>query len=464
MLEIEKLIAPSTRVTFNVKGEMKIDGMGMITPIKIAKDMVDIIPDEEFNKDTKFLDLACKSGNFLRCIHDRLMASESMIKDFPIDRERHFHIIKNQLYGVALQQQDVMIATRNVYGQLVKDSHIVYIPSYIDRYISCRDIKGLQDKLKELTGQMKFDVIIGNPPYNNDMYLDFVTVAKNLIDKQEGDGCVCMITPAKWQAKGGNKNEDFRENIVPYMEKIVYYPDTFELFNIREQEGITYYTIDKNIHEYKDIRVESEKIDKFRTEVEHRNNVKLTLFGNSIANIITKCTGPYLNEVIGVKQSEYVKNTDSGNSTGEIEVFAGEKLCGYKDKDELFTMAGLDKWKITTSVMPVDVGFDKNNQVFGLSKVYTLAPNQVPKGSFPVLMKFETELECQSFTSYCETRLVRFLYYIGICGKTIAEEFWRFIPNQFNWDHIFTDTELYEKYNLTEEEINIIESVIKDRK
>lgn len=463
MFDYTKWLGDSTILKQTSNG-FKADGMGMITPINVSKDIIDLLPEEVFNKDARFLDISCKSGNLLTAIRTRLMESESMIKDFPDKVERRKYIVNNQLYGIVLNESDQLIATRLVYGCLREDTNIVYIPSYTERYIRIRDIKGLQDKLKELTGQMKFDVIIGNPPYNNDMYLDFVTVAKKLIEGGGQNSYVCMITPAKWQAKGGKKNEDFRDNIVPYMEKIVYYPDAFELFNIREQEGITYYTIDKNIHEYKDIRVASEKIDKFRTEVEHRNNVKLTLFGNSIANIITKCTGPYLNEAIGVKQSEYVKNTDSGNSTGEIKVFAGEKLCGYKYKNELFTTIGLDRWKVTTSVMPVDVGFDKNNQVFGLSKVYILAPNQVPKGSFPVLMKFETELECQSFTSYCETRLVRFLYYIGICGKTIAEEFWRFIPNQFNWDHIFTDKELYEKYKLTEEEINIIESVIKDRK
>ena len=41
---------------------------------------------------------------------------------------------------------------------------------------------------------------------------------------------------------------------------------------------------------------------------------------------------------------------------------------------------------------------------------------------------------------------------------------WRFVPTPKAFDHIFTDQELYEEYNLTDEEINIIESVIKERK
>ena len=62
---------------------------------------------------------------------------------------------------------------------------------------------------------MKFDVVLGNPPYNNDIYLDFVTLGHNIIKQ---NGCEIMITPAKWQAKGGEKNEAFRKDIVPYME------------------------------------------------------------------------------------------------------------------------------------------------------------------------------------------------------------------------------------------------------
>ncbi len=41
---------------------------------------------------------------------------------------------------------------------------------------------------------------------------------------------------------------------------------------------------------------------------------------------------------------------------------------------------------------------------------------------------------------------------------------WRFVPAPKAFDHIFTDQELYEEYNLTSEEINIIEPVIKERK
>lgn len=62
-----------------------------------------------------------------------------------------------------------------------------------------------------------------------------------------------MITPAKWQAKGGGQNDLFRKTIVPYMSKIVYYPVAFEIFDILEPDGVSYYLIDKSIHQLKQI-------------------------------------------------------------------------------------------------------------------------------------------------------------------------------------------------------------------
>ena len=74
-------------------------------------------------------------------------------------------------------------------------------------------------------------------------------------------------------------------------------------------------------------------------------------------------------------------------------------------------------------------------------------------------------IECESFNSYIDTKFVRFLVMIGFCTTgCFKDETWRFVPDPGKFDHIFTDAELYKKYNLTDEEIAIIESVIKERK
>lgn len=142
----------------------------------------------------------------------------------------------------------------------------------------------------------------------------------------------------------------------------------------------------------------------------------------------------------------------------------GEKVVGYKAVSELFTTLNLNKYKVTTSVMAGNVYLGDDGKTYGLVPVNILKPNQVPKGSYPVLKYFDTEDEAKSFKSYYESKLVSFLFYFGACGTTLTKEFYRFIPDPIKFDHIFTDQELYKKYNLTDEEINIIESVIKERK
>ena len=57
-----------------------------------------------------------------------------------------------------------------------------------------------------------------------------------------------------------------------------------------------------------------------------------------------------------------------------------------------------------------------------------------------------------------------FLVLVGLTAQSIlTPETWRFVPDPGSFDHIFTDGELYEKFGLTQDEINIIESVIKKR-
>lgn len=91
---------------------------------------------------------------------------------------------------------------------------------------------------------MKFDVVIGNPPYNKDIYLDFVTLGHTLASKYD-----CWITPAKWQAKETLKDSEFRNRIVPYIRSLIFYPSCSDIFEIKIVDGITIYLVDKEKHE-----------------------------------------------------------------------------------------------------------------------------------------------------------------------------------------------------------------------
>lgn len=303
---------------------------------------------------------------------------------------------------------------------------------------------------------MKFDVVVGNPPYNNDIYLKFVETGNKLASQ-----CSVFITPAKWQAKGGEKNEEFRKKIVPHMSKIVYYPDCKDIFDIVETGGISYYLIDEEVHN--SIKV-STKINNYLSGEKQTNKI-ISLYNIYIDNIIKKCsTNSKLMDRMSFSFAYFVKERTWGsNSNTGVELMKGEERVGYICKNELDHIEDVDKYKCVTSAV-YGLPFDSNKKCAGTNKINILGPNQVPRNPSVVIKVFNTKEEALSMRSYIYSKLVSFLILIGLTGTSFRSEMWRFVPDPGAFDHIFTDEELYKKYNLTPEEINIIESVIKERK
>ena len=313
---------------------------------------------------------------------------------------------------------------------------------------------------------MHINAVIGNPPYNNDMYIPFVEMGHQL-----ATDCSLFITPAKWQAKGGDKNEAFRQNIVPYMSKIVVYRDTHDVFDIDDNAGISYYLLDKNSHKNNwNIKGVCRKNKEFNFDWETHKENELYLYSNQIISIINKCkTNNMIDRTLDFKRCIYTGEQERGYSNkrnaDDVDVMQGDKHVGFMPISQLKTTANIDKYKVTCAIMIGGaVMFNNDSKILGSASYTHVKPNQVLKGSFPCIRYFDTEIECKSFESFMMSKLMSFLFFVGICGATMTNTFFKFIPDPVIFDHIFTDEELYKKYNLTEEEINIIESVIKERK
>lgn len=284
---------------------------------------------------------------------------------------------------------------------------------------------------------MKFDIVIGNPPYNNDIYLDFVEKSFEL-----SSNITCMITPAKWQAKGGEKNKQFRADIVPHMSKIVYYPDCTDVFAIAEAGGIGYYILDKLEHQ--EIIVEN------KCKLQDLYNDKDTRSIRNRETLINK--GNIINNNESIKNSKKF-SLFSTDKNKKYQVWLNNKLAiggGKSQGTYLFSNEGMMQCLSISRL--VDKDGDTSDVVADSQLVFTS----------------DNKNECEYFLSWIYTRFVRFLISINLGGLTgVANpnnDWWRFVPDPGTFDHIFTDEELYKKYNLTPEEINIIESVIKERK
>lgn len=311
----------------------------------------------------------------------------------------------------------------------------------------------------------KFNNIIMNPPYNNDMYLDFVTLAHKLATDN-----VVAITPAKWQAKGGAKNEQFRKDIVPYISEVIMYHDCKELFDIQETSGISAYLVSKEVSGTTVVTNKCSANSTLNDITEVHYEKPVILYPTNYINILNKCRGTKcIKDSLSFKRCVFVGEQERGYSckkfSTDVDVMQGNKHVGYMPVSELFTTENLEKYKCTSLILiSMQVIFNGKPKITGSQSYGILKPNQVPKGSFPCVKYFDTEEQCKSFKSYMESKLISFLFFCGVCGGTLTAEFYRFIPAPKAFDHIFTDQELYKEYDLTDEEIAIIESVIKERK
>lgn len=299
---------------------------------------------------------------------------------------------------------------------------------------------------------MKFNVAIGNPPYARGMNIDFVINSFNIVDET---GLVCMITPAKWQAaedtqiiQSENTYGDFKRIVRPYIREVVYYLECSELFKIRNIDGITYYLVDKRKSFENNCKITNKvKHQKYFNNCEIRditNNQTLNNFGNKMVEILE-----------GTPKFKF----DHIDKSKRYQVFTGSQLnggCGwgYADREN-----------------PCGT-YDKNGMLYciGVSVIrdaYDNSNNPEERGAETLTFSSDSMEECDSFISYMNTRLVRFMVLMNVSklNSVMTNHYFRFVPYVPNgkYDHIFTDAEIYKEFNIPKEYIDVIEAVIKER-
>lgn len=471
----------------------------------------------------RFLEPCTKSGVFLREIASRL--TNGLEDEIPNLEERVNHILTKQVFGIGITHLTSLLARRSVYcskhaqgkhsitrGFASDDGNIWFkrtehtwaggkctycgaskkaldrgagLETHAYTFIHTNDIT---TRVAELFGgDMQFDVIIGNPPYQLDdggfgasaipIYNKFVEQAKALEPR-----FLTMVIPSRWLF-GGRGLDEFRKTMLNdnRIRKLVDYPDSRQVFpSVDVAGGICYFLWDRD--NPGDCRVVE-----FDHGLESSEAARPLLEKGAEVFIRSNRALPILRKVMVVeagseslslpKERRFENQVSSQKPFGLRTFFRGSAKESSKH-DLLVLQSGgrawmsrsevtagedlIDKWKVFTSKSSSEHAgqVDKSGQRRVLSLSGVIPPGSVVTETYILLGAYDTEKEARNCFSYVVTRFFRFLIAVRSSAQDLARSAYSFVPLQ-DFSKPWTDEKLYAKYGLTDDEIAYIEKLIR---
>jgi superfamily II DNA or RNA helicase len=333
---------------------------------------------------------------------------------------------------------------------------------------------------KDCGGNMKFDAVVGNPPYQvmdggnrasaSPVYQLFVTQAKNL-----NPSYLSMITPSRWFA-GGKGLDEFRAKMLSdtKISRIIDYADSTACFQgVDIAGGVSYFLWDKNycgqclVTSIRGASVITTKRRLDEYDIFVRNNASIELINRIIERGETKMDEKVRpRNVFGITTDEHgQKMPDKVHTITLICSQKGNQLAiAYIDPEKIMKNQELiNKYKVVIGrSVPRngEVGVDPRVGYRAITTVHILCPKMVFTDTYLLLSAFDTLSEAENFAKYMTLKLPRFLLHETYTSMAISKDNFRFVP-YLDYKHTWTDAQLYERYHCTEDEINMIEGMIR---
>jgi site-specific DNA-methyltransferase (adenine-specific) len=459
------------------------------------------------NKNVTFLDPCTKSGVFLREITRRL--NNGLAAEMPDLEQRVDHILTKQVFGIGITQLTSLLARRSLYcskhanGQhsiaksfASEDGNVWFrrmkhswveskckycggVRSIFDRgegfethayaFIHTDDIKARIVKL--FGGDMQFDVIIGNPPYQLDdggygnaaapIYQLFVEKALDL-DPQYA----VFVTPSRWMA-GGKGLDKYRARMLSdkRMRTIVDYPKLYEGFpGVKIRGGISYFLWDREYNGPCDVQTIWDGKPTGPPVARYLDAYDILVRRNEAVPILEKVRAkkePTLDTRVSSQKPFGLRtffhgNPDSRRLKKPVKLFGNQRIT-WVERSQIPTNAPwIDKWKV---LMTRVQGTSAAVETKFLSKPIIAEPGTACTESYLVAGVFDTEVEATNYAGYLRTRFARFLVSLRKSTQDAPKHVYAFIPD-LPLDKGWTDTILYKRYGLTKNEIAFIESQV----
>ena len=474
----------------------------VFTPPNLANQILDSLPKEIWkNKNAKFLDPVSKSGVFLREIAKRLMVG--LQKQIPDKQMRINHIFKNQLYGICITELTSFLSRRSLYCSKSANGNYSICETFDNTQGNimfkriehkwenrkcrfCGASQEVYDKGNSLETHayqfihtdkpenlfnMKFDVIVGNPPYQlsdggaqssaSPIYHHFIEQAIKLNPR-----FLSMIIPARWYS-GGKGLDDFRSRMLndERMSEIHDFPETSDCFpglNIRG--GICYFLWDK---EHKgNCKIATHKSGNVGEAIERpllEKGSEVFIRYNEAISILRKVRKlkekPFKDLVSAQKPfgfRTFVKGkTESFKNSVMLYQNGG---IGYMEKDSIIqNKQWVNEYKVI--VPRSSPGSDVfPHQVLGWPILS--APNSCCTETYIVIGPFANEKISKNAMSYIRTKFFRFLIILIKNTQDVPRKVYGFVPTQ-NFNESWSDEKLYKKYEITKGEQAFIDTLIR---
>jgi site-specific DNA-methyltransferase (adenine-specific) len=475
----------------------------VFTPPELVNQMLDLLPATVWkNKDLKFLDPVTKSGVFLREIAKRL---NDGLKDQIVDQETRLnHIFTKQLFGIAITELTSLLARRSVYCSKNATSKYAICNEFTDsqgnilfnriehtwfqgkcNFCGASKESYQRDNILETHAyefihtndpntifgtNMKFDVIVGNPPYQlstegfggqaRPIYNMFVEQAIKLNPRY-----ISMIIPSRWFAGGMGLN-DFREQMltdkrIKHITDIHQAADVFPGVEIKG--GVCYFLWDSQYSG--DCEIES-IISGSRTSPIKRSLNQYDIFVRFNEAI------PILEKVLAKnekKLNEIVSGVQPFGLPGSFNDFKQEKFDGavkiYARNNEGWVSRHkvplrtewINKFKVLFSE-GYNGGDSYPHQIIG--KPFVVDNNSCCTMTYIASGFFDTKEEAENLNVYLRTKFCRFLVFLRKNTQHTNSERFKFVP-YLDLSKEWTDEQLYKRYDLSQEEIDFVESMIR---
>lgn len=454
------------------------------------------ITSEIYHPETKILDINSKTGLYplhaaISLYYQKVVANDD--SHFEADKI-YQDILANNVYAVAKTPMAKTITERTLTGYRDYKTNVKYIEDLTDTLKN--DIEEGKQKVEEAFNQVKFDVVIGNPPYQEDtdnnrdtpIYHHFMELSYAIADK------VVLITPGRFLFKAGQTPKNWNEKMLAdeHLKVIYYEQKSSEIFPNTDIKGgivVTYHNSEEKfgaIGQFISIPELNGILHKVinREDFQPISNIH---FGNSTYKLTKKVYEdfPEFEERVSRAERFSVGSNvferfseiffDAKQNDDDVQIYGrrnNERTYQWVKREYISSHPNLDKYKI---FVPGANGSGALGEVLSTPLIGEPLIGEPLIGytqTFISFGAFDNKEEAENLLKYIKTKFARvMLGTLKITQNNKTKEVWKNVPLQnfmstsdIDWSQSIAevDQQLYKKYGLSEEEIQFIESKVKE--